>query len=246
MNENLRQALLRARLREQDVAAHLGVDPKTVRRWIEGRIPYPANRAALVDLLCASEADLWPDISGPLASGIRPNELVAVYPHHWAIPRATWEQFFASAERELGILAYSALFLAEDTGLVDTIADKARQGVEIRILLGNPQGHSIENRGTEEGIGDALAAKAKNAIAIYTSLNTKKIQLRTHNSSLVSSVYRSDDQLFVNQYIYGTPAAVGPVFHFRKVEGDGLFDDYLQGFEQVWNTAEPYQRSKIN
>jgi transcriptional regulator with XRE-family HTH domain len=44
MNESLRRALLRARLSEEDVAVRLQVDPKTVRRWLEGRVPYPQHR----------------------------------------------------------------------------------------------------------------------------------------------------------------------------------------------------------
>ena len=61
MNEPLRRALLRARLREDDVAARLGVDPKTVRRWLSGRVPYGNNRAALADLVGADEAELRED-----------------------------------------------------------------------------------------------------------------------------------------------------------------------------------------
>lgn len=68
MNEPLRRALLRARLREDDIAARLGVDPKTVRRWLTGRVPYPHNRAAIAELVGVDEADLWPDAGGPLAS----------------------------------------------------------------------------------------------------------------------------------------------------------------------------------
>ena len=49
MNEPLRRALLRARLRKDDVAARLGVDPKTVRRWLNGRVPYTSNRLALAE-----------------------------------------------------------------------------------------------------------------------------------------------------------------------------------------------------
>jgi hypothetical protein len=40
----------------------------------------------------------------------------SIYPHRWAVPRETWARFFESAEHEVGILAYSALFLAEDAG----------------------------------------------------------------------------------------------------------------------------------
>ena len=65
MNELLRRFLLQAGLREDDVAARLGVDPKTVRRWLNGRVPYPHNRAAIADLLDAEEADLWPGARAP-------------------------------------------------------------------------------------------------------------------------------------------------------------------------------------
>ena len=120
MNELLRRFLLQAGLREDDVAARLGVDPKTVRRWLNGRVPYPHNRAAIADLLGAEEADLWPGASGALTARIRPDELSTVYPHRSAVPREVWTRFFSSAGREIGILAYSALFLAEDRGILRT------------------------------------------------------------------------------------------------------------------------------
>ena len=126
MNEPLRRALLHARLREDDVAARLGVDPKTVRRWLNGRVPYPHNRAAIADLVDADEAELWPESGGPLAARTRPDELGTVYPHRWAVPREVWTRLFVSAEHEIGILAYSALFLAEDTGILRILADKGR------------------------------------------------------------------------------------------------------------------------
>ena len=170
MNEPLRQALLRARLREDDVAARLGVDPKTVRRWLNGRVPYPHNRAAIAELVGADEADLWPDAGGPLAARTRPEELGTVYPHRWAVPREVWARLFGSAEREIAILAYSALFLAEDTGILRILADKGRAGVTVRIALGDPDGPNVAERGEEEGIGDAMAAKIRNALTLYRPL----------------------------------------------------------------------------
>src|ERR1700728_351896 len=162
--------MLRARLRELDVAAHLGVDPKTVRRWLSGRVPYPGSRAALADLVGADEADLWPEAGGPLSGRSRPEELAAVYPHRWAIPRDVWTRFFESAEHEIGVLAYSALFLAEDAGLLGIIEDKARNGVQVRLALGDPDSPSVALRGKEEGIGHAMASKISNAITHYQPL----------------------------------------------------------------------------
>jgi transcriptional regulator with XRE-family HTH domain len=241
MNENLRQALLRARLREQDVAARLGVDPKTVRRWIEGRVPYPANRAALTDLLAMDETDLWPEIDSHLAPQARPEELVAVFPHRWAVPRRAWARFFNSAGQEIGILAYSALFLAEDTGILSLITEKARRGVSVRLALGDPESAQVVERGAEEGISDAMPAKVRNALALYRPLlATPNVEIRLHRTVLYNSLFLADDEIFVNQHTYGNAAAHSPVFHLRGMSGSGMTAVYVDSFDRIWAGASDY------
>jgi transcriptional regulator with XRE-family HTH domain len=241
MNEPLRRALLQARLREEDVAARLGVDPKTVRRWLNGRIPYPHNRTAIADLVDADETELWPDAGGPLTAKIRPGELGTVYPHRWAIPREVWTRFFSSAEHDIGILAYSALFLAEDEGILRILTAKARDGVLVRIALGDPDSRQVADRGDEEGIGEAMPAKIRNALALYKPLaEADNIEIRLHQTVLYNSIYRADDQLLVNQHAYGTPAAHSPVFALNRVEEGDMTDAYLRSFERIWDgTRQP-------
>lgn len=241
MNEPLRQALIRARLREDDIAARLGVDPKTVRRWLNGRVPYPNSRAALADLVGVDEADLWPDAGGPLIARARPDELRAVYPHRWAILRDVWARFFESAEHEIGILAYSGLFLAEDAGLLGILADKASRGARVRIVLGDPDSASVARRGKEEGIGDAMAAKARNALTLYHAAlaEVNNVEIRLHQTVLYNSIYRADDQLFVNQHAYGILASNAPVFCFRASGNSEMLAPYLDSFERVWSMSEP-------
>jgi len=240
VNEPLRRALLRARLREDDIAARLGVDPKTVRRWLNGRVPYPHNRAAIADLVDTDEADLWPDAGGPLAARTRPDELGTVYPHRWAVPREAWTRLFGSAEHEISILAYSALFLAEDTGILRILADKGRADVTVRIALGDPDGPNVAERGGEEGIGDAMGAKVRNALMLYRPLTTvQNIEIRLHRTVLYNSIYRADDQLLVNQHTYGIPAAQAPVFCLCDTDGGDMAALYLDSFERVWVSAAP-------
>ena len=241
MNESLRRALIRARLREADVAARLNVDPKTVRRWLDGRVPYPGNRAALAALVGADEADLWPQAGGPLVERTRPDELVRVYPHRWAIPRDTWARFFSSAEHEIGILAYSALFLAEDAGLLAILAGKAGTGIPVRIALGDPGSPQVAGRGTEEGIGDAMPAKVRNALALFRPLTAVPgVELRLHRAILYNSIYRAGDQLLVNQHTCGIPAAHAPVFHIMRTPGGEMAEAYLTSLERVWATGQPH------
>jgi hypothetical protein len=238
VNEPLRRALLHARLREDDVAARLGVDPKTVRRWLNGRIPYRHNRAAIADLVEADEADLWPDAGGPLAARTRPEELGTVYPHRWAVPRDAWTRLFGSAEHEIAILVYSALFLAEDAGILGILADKGRAGVTVRIALGDPDGPHIAQRGEEEGIGDAMPAKIRNALTLYRPLATvQNIEIRLHGTVLYNSIYRADDQLLVNQHTYGIPASQAPVFFLSNSGSYEMANLYLDSFERVWASS---------
>jgi transcriptional regulator with XRE-family HTH domain len=239
VNEPLRRALLRARLREDDVAARLCVDPKTVRRWLNGRVPYPHNRAAIAELIGADEAELWPDAGGLLAVRSRPEELGTVYPHRWAVPREVWVRLFGSAEREIDILAYSALFLAEDAGILRLLMDKGRAGVTVRIALGNPDGPYAAQRG-EEGIGDAMPAKIRNALMLYRPLGTvQNIEIRLHRAVLYNAIYRADDQLLVNQHAYGIPAAQAPVFCLSDSGGGEMAALYLDSFERVWDRSVP-------
>jgi transcriptional regulator with XRE-family HTH domain len=240
VNEPLRRALLHRRLRENDVAARLGVDPKTVRRWLNGRVPYPHNRAALSNLVEADEADLWPDAGGPLAARTRPDELGTIYPHRWAVPREVWTSLFASAEHEIGILAYSALFLAEDTGILRILADKGRAGVIVRIALGDPDGTHAAERGEEEGIGDAMPAKIRNALTLYRPLaNVQNVEIRLHRTVLYNSIYRADEQLMVNQHTYGIPAAQAPVLCLCDSGSGDMAALYLDSFELVWACSAP-------
>ena len=238
MNEPLRRALLRARLREDDVAARLGVDPKTVRRWLNGRVPYPHNRAAIAELVGTDEAELWPDAGGLLAARSRPQELGTVYPHRWAVPREVWVRLFKSAEHDIAILAYTALFLAEDAGILRILADKGRAGVTVRIALGDPDGPHAARRGEEEGIGDAMSAKIRNALTLYQPLSAvENIEIRLHRTVLYNSIYRADDELLVNQHIYGIPAVQAPVFRLSNTGNDEMAVLYLDSFERVWASS---------
>ncbi|MGC5017326.1 helix-turn-helix domain-containing protein [Micromonospora sp. DT47] len=64
MNDALRVALSETGHTTESLAERVGVDPKTVGRWLsEGRIPHPRHRASAADVLGRDVADIWPDTS---------------------------------------------------------------------------------------------------------------------------------------------------------------------------------------
>lgn len=240
MSENLRRALFDAGLSEQDVAAELGVVPKTVRRWLNGRLPHARYRWSLAYVLGQREDDLWPDLRAVRAAGSTPDDYVATYPHRSSITRDGWRTFFQSAEHEIDILTYSGLFLAEDTPLLDLLADKARAGTTVRIALADPDGPPVAEHGAILGVDDANAAKIRAALVLYRPLvKIDGIELRLHRAVLYTSIYRADEDLLTNQHIYGIPAAKAPVFHLRRTADGGMATDHLTSFERIWTEAPP-------
>jgi transcriptional regulator with XRE-family HTH domain len=244
-NERLRAALLERGLTPTALGDHLGVDHKTVERWIAGRTPYRRHRYAVAAKLGVDEVYLWPDaLSREQVAAASDEELLAIYPHRSDVPRDAWQQLFRAAEREIGVLVFSGLWLPEDAGLLRTLVDKAKAGVRVRILLGDPESSEVAARGADEGLDDAMSARIRNAFVLYRPLRAvEKAEFRFHGTVLYNSIYRSDDQLLVNTHVYGLPASHAPVWHLRKVAGGEIASTYMESFERVWETAVPAQGS---
>jgi transcriptional regulator with XRE-family HTH domain len=240
-NERLRAALLERGLTPTALGEALGVDHKTVERWIAGRVPYRKHRYEVASRLGVDEAYLWPDaLSREQVAAASDSEIVAVYAHRSDVPREAWKRLFDSAEREIGVLVYSGLFLAEDSGIQKILAAKASAGVRVRILLGDPASSQVADRGADEGLDDAMAARIRNTLVLYQALTgAEGVEFRFHSTILYNSICRGDDQLLVNTHIYGVPAFRAPVWHLRKVAGGEITAIYLESFERVWDTAVP-------
>jgi hypothetical protein len=246
----LARALRGAGVEPADVAARLQVDPKTVQRWLAGRLPYPRHRATLVALTGWPARDLWPgaDALAPIQS--EADEVRVVYPQRSAVPTETWRQMFRRADHEIGILAYSGLFLAEDTGVHTVLREKARAGVRVRIVLGDAGGAHVARRGSDEGIDVMMHARIRNALILFRPLAEEAgVSLRLHDTVLYNSIYRADNELMINTHAYGCPASHAPVLHLHRTGPDGIAATYLDSFERVWSAAhdsraQPTNRSK--
>jgi len=243
----LARALHGAGVDPGDVAARLEVDPKTVQRWLSGRLPYPRHRAALVELTGWPSRDLWPGVDASPSAQPDSSEVQGAYSQRCAVPAEAWRRLFERADHEIGILAYSGLFLAEDTGIHAVLRRKARFGVRIRIALGDPDGTNVARRGSDEGIDVMMSARIRNALILFRPLVEEPgVSLRLHDTVLYNSICRGDDELMVNTHLYGCPASHAPVLHLRRTRSDGMASTYLDSFEQVWASAHDARAQPMN
>jgi len=240
-NERLRAAMLERGVTPAGLAEAIGIDTKTVERWISGRTPYRRHRYAAATRLGVDEAYLWPDaLTRDQVSSAAESEIVTIYPHRWSVPSDLWRNVFDSAKTEIGVLVYSGLFVSEDAGIQRVFREKAEAGVRVRVLLGDPDSDVVAQRNADEALGDVQAGKIRNAMVLYRPLrDVAGVEFRQHRTVLYNSIYRADDQLLVNMHIYGFPAAHAPVLHLRRVAGGDMVSAYLASFDRVWDGAAP-------
>jgi transcriptional regulator with XRE-family HTH domain len=243
-NERLRDAVLSAGLSPASIGEQMGVDPKTVERWItQSRTPYARHRARVAELLGQRESYLWPEsVSQERADRASKSELVELFPRRALITPPEFERLFADAGAFIDILVYAALFLPEQNPhLVDLLRSKGADGARVRILVGDPTSQAVYVRGFEEGIDDAVATKVRNAITLLKRplAKAKGVNVRLHGTTLYTSIYRGDDEMIANPHIYGLPAAQAPAMRLRRLSAGGLFETYAAMYDRVWENAKP-------
>lgn len=242
-NERLRNAIVSSGYTQQYVADALNVDPKTIERWVTlGRVPHRQTALKVASLLGVSASWLWPKLE-KIQSSVSRTELVAFYPHRSEVPNALWLEILENARKEIGILAYASLFLPEDNpDAIRILRRKAEQGTRVRILLGDPDSAEAALRGVEERLFDALPGRIRMALAYYRPLlGAPGVEFHLHRTALYNSIFRYDDQMLINNHVYGTYGYLAPIIHVRRIEGGTLFDMYAQSFERVWEASYPWE-----
>ena len=242
-NDRVRDALMRRGLTPDAAADELGVDPKTIERWITtGRTPYRRHRHQLAAMLGEPEVYLWPDaLDTERRAEVARSEVVEIYPHRSDSPTALWTRLFAEVDEHLDMLVYAALFLPEqDPKFVAKLAKKAQSGTTMRLLVGDPESVEVSKRGAEEDIGDSLAYRIRNALHHFAPLRgVDGVEVRMHSTTLYNSVFRFDDEMLVSTHVHGLPGAHAPLLHLRRLGEGHLFSTYADSVERVWTAAHP-------
>lgn len=244
VNERLHSVLAQRGVSPELLAEVCEVDPKTVGRWLGGRVPHPRHRFRVAQHLRVEELFLWPT---PAPSAGQPSagaglELIGTYQNRASVPRDMWLSLLQGAQEQISVLVFSGTFFAQSNPHVaKMLAERAADGVQVRLCFGESNGRAAAIRGIEEGIGDTLAAKIRASLTYYRPLASEAgCEVRLHDTTLYTSLFRYDDDLLVNPHVWGQPASANPLLHLKRVDAAGWFDNYAQSFEAVWATARPW------
>ncbi|MFD4407591.1 XRE family transcriptional regulator [Nocardia sp. NPDC058499] len=198
----------------------------------EGVIPDPSDDAAAEETTGTTIEERG-EVSKP--------EVIEVYPHRNSIPNSLWTRLLDATSERLDILVLAGLFLAEDPLFPRTVRQRTREGLQVRMLFGDPCEPEAAKRSTEERLAPStVPTRIRNAMALVRPLAQEDtVDIRFHRTTLYNSIFRFDDDMIVNMHVYGQPGAYAPAMHLRRLPAGDLFATYMTSFEQVWNDSEP-------
>jgi transcriptional regulator with XRE-family HTH domain len=240
MNARLRTAMLRAGLDAASLADAIGVDAKTVDRWLAGRQPHRRSRLAVAEVLHETEAGLWPVARPDQAAGADAlPEVLGAYAHRAEVPGELWTSLLNGARERLDLLGYAYPFLLELTSTATRdLEARAAGGLQVRMAFADPDCEHVVERDTLEQMNGSLPGRIRNALSVLGPLAAADgVSIRLHCVHLYNSVFRFDDQMIVTPYLYRARGYQHPALHMRRLSPHGIFESYAQQFEEIWDTA---------
>lgn len=248
-NVALERAMRTKGISARRLAGLIDVTEKTVGRWLadaDWKVQR-VNAQAAADVLECTPHDLWPTqfpaepTDGRSVSGATMTFRSTFYATRTQVPITLWQNHFANAEASIDILVFAATFLFDTLdGFTTTLVDAAKRGAQVRFLVGDPGGDNMILRGQEEGIGNSVVARSRNSVELLAPhLQTPGLQVRTHLTTLYTSIFRVDDAMIINFHVYGSPGRNNPVMVFSRSDEPRLWTTFEDAFARVWDQAEP-------
>lgn len=241
-NTALLTALSDAKMTEADLAAKVGVDEKTVQRWVSNpaRTPHPRHRAAASGALEVDETMLWPDVVRAAVKTGHDREIVQVYPYRSAIPKTLWRDLITGAHRRLVFAGYTNYFLWLDmANLRRALARKADAGCDVRFLVGDPDSPVTAERERIEAVPLTVSTRIRVTLDELGKLReaTPQVRARLSDRHIAMSVFQFDEQLLVCTHLADRLGHDSPTLHIRRGRDDGLYDRYVTHLDHLWDTG---------
>lgn len=247
MNERLRSAIKKAQVTIDDLAGVAEVDPKTVQRWLNGRVPHARHRWAVARHLHEDDSYLWPQ-SSQHASSTAADEVLNAYGHRAEAPSTVWTDLYQTPRQHIDLLGYAILFLHEqDPHFSHRIRTQADAGCSVRVIVADPECEQLAIRDREEDLVGGLVARVRNSLKFFHPVQDHpNVSIRLQRAPMYNSTFRFDNEMIVTPHLYRVPGYQAPMLRLHRVHEDGMFTSFLNNFEAIWKETIPYIRSEAS
>lgn len=255
-NERLRAAMTAAGLDAEALADQVGVDWRTIERWVSGRTPHPRNRNQVARALGVAPHELWPDQEPAPGAAPKPSvgrsdepaeDVLATYVGSQDPDLPDVMQLLDRASIRIGLLGLTLADLITGKDIVDLLATKATAGTQIRILLAAPDSVHLQLVAAERWATPDITNPPVRIWELEQTLGylqpllqAPNVKARSHVTEHANTILLADDQLLAALHLYAAGADHEPIVHLHQ---DGrFFDLFCQHFELIWEHAsDPIQ-----
>jgi transcriptional regulator with XRE-family HTH domain len=222
-----------------DLAAAIGVDPKTVVRWLanEGRTPHPRHRWQAADVLGVEESVLWPDVVRAALKTGHDREVVTVYPYRSNVPRTLWRDLIGRAQERLDFAGFTNYFFwLEHPDLRAILRRKAEAGAAVRWLVGDPDSQVTAEREQIESVPLTVSTRIRVSLDELTKLHQEapQVQARFSDRHISMSVWIFDNDMLVSTHLADLLGHDSPTLHLRRHGTNGMYDRYASHVAYLW------------
>ena len=223
---------LQTRLQDADLTAEefaeiVRVDPKTVQRWLAGRVPQRRHRAKIARALDTSQDVLWPDdtpasVPVPEAGESAPRlggDVVASW--GWADDQTAPDlaEFVTPEAGPIDVLDTRGELLRDDR-LIAALLEVVGERSPVRVLVDSPRRELVP------------------------LIGVKHLELRVTDPAGACAMVRVGDRMLV---LIDLPRAdvdeLRPLFELRRCDDAGLFARLAVTFDGLWDAADEAVRS---
>ena len=219
-SDELRHAIRAAGLTPDEFADLLGVNPKTVGRWVRGvSAPQRHNQIKIARALNLPVHDLWPEEHPPAdQTGGKPPEETADVSAALSEVTGTWGSVNdPTAPGPLSFIAVShgpidALLLVADEATLDVFHRQAQAGRHVRLLFTQPQP------------------------PLPGQLPHPHLEIRTAGPCHYQLVHTGERMLLALSLHHEPGHAL---LELTRTTTGGIFDRFAEDFQTLWDHAQP-------
>lgn len=227
----------------EELARRVGVDVKTVDRWVDlpSRTPHPPRRAAVAEVLGVDPEMLWPRaVRAAIKTGVD-REIVASYAYRNECPPTVWSSLIDGARRDIFFAGYTSYFLwQEQPRAAERLRAKAAAGCRIRFLLGDPESEVTRHREEVEDAPLSVSTRIRITLDQLRKLGPLPgLEARFSDGHISLSVFGFDDEELVTPHIADLLGHDSPMLHLRRLQPNGLYDRFAQHAEALWAGGRP-------
>ncbi len=185
---------------------------------------------------------LWPETIRRAAKVGTDRELVGMYPRRADLPRTVFREAIARANSRMWFGGYTSYFVwLEVPDAATTLGAKAKGGVDLRFLLGDPDSPITAERDRLEATPLTLATRIAMTRAEIGKADAA-VPVRLSDRHIAVSVWIFDDEAIVATHIGSGLGQDSVTLHLRRAQDGGVFDRYVEHFESLWadgRSADP-------